>query len=305
MADQSSLDSILEDKPAPAAPPAEPVAPPPPKEPPAAPVAAEAPESKEPREKTAKEQWREKEQTAQAEGLGMERDPVTGQFTKKADAPQEKPKEQPAAPAAPVAPPVEEMTAKEKAAFAAVHDERRKRQALEQEIARIRQGQPPAAPTEQPKGFWDDPEGALKAHEQRTEQTVVEARLNTAEMLARSRHPDFDEKVAEFTELLKTTPGLSQQWLASQDPGEFAYATGKNHLLLKQVGSVEALTAKVRKETEVELRTKWEAEQKAKEEALERQRRELPPSLSDTRGSAAGTKPAWAGPQSLEDILKP
>jgi hypothetical protein len=193
------------------------------------------------------------------------------------------------------------MTEKEKAFLRAAQEERQKRQALEAELARLRQ---PQGQPEQPKAFWDDPEGALKRHQEEVRAETTNARLNTAEIIARSRHPDFDEKVAEFAELVKSTPGLAQQWLAAPDPAEFAYVTGKNHLMLKNVGSLDALTEKVRKETEAKVRTQVEAEFKAKAEALAKEREALPPSLNDTRGGAGTSRPIYNGPTPLADILK-
>jgi hypothetical protein len=220
-----------------------------------------------------------------------------GKFVKPEDAP--KPAEKPATP------PPQDMTDKERAAFAKAADEARKRQALEQEVAALRAQLQPQAPAEKPKAFWDDPEAALKRHQDEIRQETTTTKLNTAELIARSRHTDFDEKVDVFSEIVRSTPGLAAQWLAAPDPAEFAYTIGKNHLLLKEMGSLDAITAKVRAETEASVRAKVEAEFKAKQEELEKQRAALPPSLSDTRGApGAGTKPVWSGPTPLADILK-
>jgi hypothetical protein len=298
MADQSSLSDILSDE-APAAP----AAPATPAEAPPAEAKAEEPRSDGSRRK----EWREKELNLQAEGMGMARDPVTGQFVKKTEAPAAEPEKKEPPPAAPAAAPQQppaqpEMTEKERAFLRAAQEERQKRQALEAEIARLRQ---PQAQPEQPKAFWDDPEGALRRHQEEVRTETTNVRLNTAEIIARSRHPDFDEKVAEFAQLVQSTPGLAQQWLAAQDPAEFAYVTGKNHLMLKNVGSLDALTERVRQETEAKVRAQVEAEYKAKAEAAAKERAALPPSLTDTRGAAgAGAKPTYNGPTPLADILK-
>jgi len=217
---------------------------------------------------------------------------------------------QPEAPAEPKAPEKQpeppkqpEMTEKERALLRAAEDERRKRQALEQELARLRP-QTPAGEPEKPKQFWDDPDGALKAHEQRIAQREVQLVLNTTERIARSKYTDFDDQVAEFAELVKATPGLAQQWLSSADPAEFAYRTGKNHKMLKEAGNIDALKEKIAKETEARVRAQVEAEFKAKQDALEKERAALPPSLSDVRGAPAQpAKPVWSGPTPLDAIL--
>jgi hypothetical protein len=194
------------------------------------------------------------------------------------------------------------MTEKERAFLRAAQEERAKRQELERRLAE--RDRPAAAQAEKPKAFWDDPEAALNKHREEVRTETTNARLNTAELIARSRHTDFDEKVAEFSQLVSQVPGLAQQWLAAPDPAEFAYMVGKNNMLLKQVGSVDALTEKVRKETEASVRAKVEAEFKARAEALEKERAALPPSLSDSRGGIASSgKVAWAGPTPLSDIL--
>jgi hypothetical protein len=304
MAEPSSLNSILDDETSsPEVPAAE--APPPAEAP-----KAEAPKEQAPpqREPTRKEQWRQKEADAQAEGKGLARDPETGQFVKKEEpAAPPPPKEEAAAPppqAAPVAPPSQpEMTEKERAYLRAAQDERHKRQELEAELAKLRQ--PQQQPGEQPKGFWDDPEGAIAKAREDIRGELLNVRLSTAEQLARSKYQDFDQNIERFAKILDQTPGLHAQWLASPDPAEFAYKIGKNHVLLEQAGSIDAITEKVRKETEVAVRAKVEAEFKAKQEALERERAALPPSLTESRGTSTPQRAQWNGPTPLENILEP
>lgn len=302
MADeQMSLDGILSDeKPAPREQPAP--------EPTAAPS---APEVKEVTDPVAKQQaernvskrtkWRDKEQAEQ----GRVRDPETGQYTKAEEATAKV--EPPAVTAAPVtaapavtAAPQQEFTEKEKAFLRAAQEERGKRQALEQRLAAMEA----AAPKEPEKTFWDDPEAALRAHEARIKAEATNARLGMAEFTARQKHPDFDEKIAVFAQLIQQTPGLHQQWLASPDPAEFAYKLGKNHQELQQVGSMDELRAKIERETAARVRAEVEAELKAKAEGLAQARADIPASLSQVRSTGGVTKPVWGGPTSLDNILK-
>jgi hypothetical protein len=299
MADQMSLTGILNDeKPAPrepadapkdpadASPPAESKAP-----------AVDRPTSK-------RKDWQEREQTAQ----GKVRDPNTGQFVAKPEAaapaddkkdPAAPPaKELAAAPAKPAAPaaaaPQQEFTEKERAFLRAAQEERTKRQTLEKELEAYRTGKtPPGGPAAEPKKFWDDPEGALAKHRdearQEAQSIAINTRLNTAEMIARSRHADFDEKVAVFREALtKAGPNeavLAQQWLSAPDPAMFAYNFGKNQMEFQQVGNLDGLKEKLVKETEARVRAQVEAEFKQKQEALDKERAALPGSLSDARSS--------------------
>lgn len=302
--EQMSLDGILSgEKPAPR----EPAPEAPAKEP-----VTEAPAPKEPveRPQSSRKAWEDKEQEAQ----GRVRDPATGQFVAKTEAEPapkkepEKPAAEPAKPA-PAAAPQQEYTDKEKAFLRGMHEERGKRQELERRLAAIESSKTqPGAHTEPAKTFWDDPEGAFAKHDQKVEQAVMNTRLHTAEMIARSRHTDFDEKVAVFRDFMAKAQGpqqaaLAAQWLSSPDPAEYAYSFGKNQTEFQQVGNLDALRAKIEKETETKVRVQIEAELKAKAEALAKERAALPGSLSDAR-SVGTNKPIWGGPTSLENILK-
>lgn len=299
MSEQITMDDILSDKPVERHAPQAPA--------PAEPAAAQEPAPHQPSGSLRKEH-----QKREFEAQG--RDPETGKFlpkdeakpAPKAEAPKEEPKA--AEPAKPATPAQEEMTAKEKAAFAKAADETRKRQALEARLreleAKIQQpaAQSPGTPAEAPKTFWDDPEGALQRTQQQMQQAILGTRLQTAEAIARSRYTDFDEKVMEFKDLAMTTPGLAQQMLAAPDPAEFVYRTAANHMAIKQAGGVDALVAKAREEERAKVRQEVEAELKAKAEALAKERAALPGSLSDAP-SKGNQRTVWSGPPSMADIL--
>ena len=279
MSEQLSMDQILEDKPA-------------------EPVQVETTPEPVEHNHSARKAWADREQEAQ----GRVRDPVTGQYV-----PKEEPKEEPKVevkeePKVEVKPPIQEFNDREKAFLAETDRQRRKSQELERRIAEME-----AAKQKEPeKTFYDDPDGALAKRDEafskqladlRTEMTT--SRLSTAELMARRQHPDFDQKIEVFGELLKETPGLYQQWLSSPDPAELAYNLGRTHIELKEAGGIQELRAKIEKET----RLKLEAELKAKAEALEKERAALPPSLSDAR-SKGTNRPVWNGPPSFDNILK-
>lgn len=286
--DQMSMDDILTDKKS---------------EPTPVPSTQPATETEPPveRNQSAKKVWEEKEQLAK----GRVRDPETGQFvTKPEEDVKEEPKVEPRPilPAVPAVPPVQEFTEKEKAFLKGMQEERSKRQELERRLAAIEA----AKPTEPEKTFYDDPDGALAKRDEAFNKQLADMRaemttnrLSTAELMARRSHPDFDEKIEVFGELLKQTPGLYQQWLSAPDPAEFAYGLGKTHIELKEAGGIPQLREKIEKET----RLKLEAELKAKAEALEKERAALPPSLSDAR-SKGTNKISWGGPPSMDNILK-
>ena len=247
---------------------------------------------------------RKKHQAKEYEAQG--RDPDTGQFVQKEEPKaevKEVPKEEVKAEVKVEPKPAavqQELTDKERGFLKGLEEERRKRQGLERDIAEMKAKQT-APPAEAAKGFWDDPEGTLKKHRDEMANMATNTRLQTAELIARSAHPDFDEKIAVFEEILQQTPGVYAQWIASPNPAEFAYKMGKNHKELRDAGDIDTLRANIEKETRIKL----EAELKAKAERLEKERAAIPPSLSDVRGAAStANRPVWTGPPSLEEILK-
>lgn len=298
MPEQMSMDDILGDKPA---------------APVAAPEPAPAAEPAAPTEgatSTPSNSLRKEHQRKEFEAQG--RDPDTGKFIAKEEPkPEPKAEDKPAEPAKPVevakpaAPVQEEMTPKEKAAFAKAADETRKRQALEAQLRELqaRMPQAQAAPAEAPKTFWDDPDVALKQQQAAVHQAIVGSRLQTSEAIARSRHTDFDEKVSIFSELAQNTPGLAQQMLAAPDPAEFVYRTAASHKAIQDAGGLEKMREKIEAETTVKVRAQLEAELNAKAEAIAKERAALPGSLSGAP-SKGNQRPVWNGPPSMDDILK-
>ena len=200
-----------------------------------------------------------------------------------------------------VEPPKQDFSERERAFLARATEETRKRQQLEQRIKELE-----AKPQEPEKTFWEDPDGAIKnqaeAHQktiQEVQRLLVTQKMQTAEYHARKQYPDFDEKITEFAVALQETPGLQEQWLSSIDPAEFAYKAGKNRLEYKQLGSLDAVKAKM----ELEIRQKIEAEYKKKADDAAKERENLPPSLSDVSGVPGQSRAVWGGPTPLGNIL--
>ena len=267
---------------------------------PAAPVEKEAA----PVEKveSRRKKFQQKERDEREAGNGRVRDPETGQYVPKTAEPvAETPvtevkaeKSEPAPQQAVKEAPKQEFTEKERAFLAAAQEERRKRQALEHQLAELQK-----KPAEEKKTFWDDPEAALQHFQQQTETAITKTRLDTAEAIARTKYKDFDANVAEFAELMQTVPGVKQQWLAATDPAEFAYQVGKRQKELKSIGNLEEYRANIERET----RAKLEAEYKAKEEERRKLASDLPTSLSDVRGSNPTNRMVYSGPTPFEAIL--
>lgn len=316
--EQMSLDNVLSGE--------KPAAPAAPSEPAAAPettqtVEAPAQQTNTPAQSTRKAH-QQRERDAREDGAGRVRDPETGQYVAKPkeaepapskvaakvekaatatpSTPPEAPKvESTAAAATPVPPPAQQqLTPQERAFLAAAQDERNKRQELERRIAAMEA----AAPKQPEKNFWDDPEAALKQTQAQIQQAVVNTRLNTSEMIARAAHPDFDEKVAVFAEIVQSAPHIAQHVLNQASPAEAVYAIAKNHMALRDAGGVEQLLAKREAEVSARVRAEVEAELREKDAEVARLRDTLPGSLTNARGTSVQRK-VWNGPTSLDDIL--
>ncbi len=194
----------------------------------------------------------------------------------------------------------QELDPQVKAFLAAAQDERRKRQDLERQLAEIQKRLPQAEP-EKKETFWDNPEGFFQKQSQALEEQRLSMKLEAAELIARSKYPDFGEMLPKFEELVRTVPGLMHQWVNSANPGEFAYQTAKNHMQLADAGSIDALRTQIEKE----VRVKIEAETRAKNEDKAKEAAKLPTSLSSVKGAAASQQTQeWTGPTSLDDVLE-
>ena len=154
------------------------------------------------------------------------RDPETGQFIQKEEKPEVKEEvKAEVKPEVKLEPKKEELTEKERGFLRGLEEERRKRQELERRIAEMQTKQPEG----EKKTFWDDPEGHFKTIEQRQAQRETAFTLKVSETIARSKYTDFDGAIEVFADILKTPagPGVHAQFLAAQDPAEFAYRLGK------------------------------------------------------------------------------
>jgi len=104
----------------------------------------------------------------------------------------------------------------------ALIDERRKRRAAEDRLAR--RGQDGEATGT--AGLRNDPEGHLAALRAELAGEIAAVRVDAAEAAARARHPDFGRKAAAFAAVARGEPALLAAMQAAPDPAEFAYRLG-------------------------------------------------------------------------------
>ena len=175
---------------------------------------------------------------------------------------------------------------------AALHDERRKRQDLEARLKAMESKETP-----EPKvGLLDDPDKWEQQLDARVQKEVERVRaesqgalLNFLEAQAREKHPDYDEVVAVFAEQAKQFPSLVQEALASSNPVQYAFDSGRKLKLLAEAGDLDALLDRERK--------------KAREEALAERQQEPPESLTEISGARSAPSRKYAGPKPLGEML--
>lgn len=188
---------------------------------------------------------------------------------------------------------------------AAVLDERRKRQALEAEVEKLRQGNQPATEAEKPD-WYGDPEKAAQAMEQQVGQTlsqqVWQTKVGLSQDLMRSQHEDYDELESEFMDLVKEQPGLIQEMQQATNPARFAYETAQKARKYAAMQDVDGYEAKMRQEIEAKVRKELEAEQQQKADKQQQKRAAIDPSLASSTSQGLKSDD-FAGPTPLEDIL--
>lgn len=192
--------------------------------------------------------------------------------------------------------------------IAALKDERSKRQALENELAQLRQQmqQPQPQPTQaQPEGppdQFEDPEGytrwligqASAAAREEAQQAFQYQRIQHSAEEAKAKLPDYAEKISVFQQMVQANPVLQQEMQRAPNPAQYAYDTAKIQMELQQHGGLEGL---------IEARLK--ARQAEAMQAVQGQLpQSAPPTISTDRSVGARSGPAWSGPGSISDYLK-
>lgn len=127
--------------------------------------------------------------------------------------------------------------------IAALTDERRKRQAIEEELRQIRQQYAPPEP-EAPDPV-EDPDGYKAYVKNQAEAEMILGRIEQSRQRMLESTPDYEEMERTFLYLNTLNPELAKQMNASHDPAKFAYETAVQYR--------ENEKAKLRAEIEAEL----------------------------------------------------
>lgn len=187
----------------------------------------------------------------------------------------------------------------------ALHAERKRREALESELAELRKAQvkPPTSVLEdEDKAFGERLSAATKPIMQR----FFNLSIATARRVA--GREDFDDIYQFVSDETGNDPGLMARIQSADDPGEFIYTEGRKRKLLAETeGDVDKIQEKAAAPLRAELakaheRIKaLEAAEKLREASTEK-RAQIPQS---TNAEPSGTPKddVFAGPRSLKSVF--
>ena len=185
--------------------------------------------------------------------------------------------------------------------IAAVIDERRKRQALEQEIAAMKadQEQKPAVPR---PDVFEDQDGAFNFLESTIDQKLSQHVIGLSRDMMASAHDDYAEMEQEFVQMAQENPQLTQEMQAHPNPARFAYETAKNRREYKEMQNVgeyrEKLTAQIREEERAKILAEMKQD---KEKETEQSNVAHLPNLAKSTASSGGF--ATPTDESLDEIM--
>lgn len=184
---------------------------------------------------------------------------------------------------------------------AAIIDERRKRQALEREIAQLRGNQPKP-------DIWENPEAFVNSRLQEFVDPLRSEMLNLQVENARLKNPDFDESMMAFLQAAQNDANLSALADSSPNPLQFIYREGKR---LKELGPYDGDLGKRDEakfgelKSEISKRDQQILAMQAQLDQLTKAQQELdavPRSLNKISGSSP--KLADADPDDLSKIVR-
>jgi hypothetical protein len=110
--------------------------------------------------------------------------------------------------------------------MAALLAERAKRQQAEQRAAELERRLQSGGQPQEEADIFTDPGRVVQDHVNRAVAPYRQMMFNQSVQAAEGRYTDFGDAVQHFLALTEQNPQLRENWLASDDPGEFAYRVG-------------------------------------------------------------------------------
>lgn len=165
-----------------------------------------------------------------------------------------------------------------RAMIAKSQDEVSKRQAMESELAQMkqqldqatRQPEPQIDPLDNPDGYRQQLETVLRQQQHQHESNRTQDRIAMSEMVVKMNvgAEKYDEATKVFSDAARLNPALIQAMNQSEVPAKFAYDEGQRILFMKKIGDdPDAYEANI----EAQVRKKIEAENASAASAAQRQ----------------------------------
>lgn len=185
--------------------------------------------------------------------------------------------------------PEEKQPEKPRADVAAIMDERRKRQALEQ---RIRELEGTQKPKEKPSVF-DNEDAAIASRVDERTGPMAERLFRQSMKIARLTYGDsFAEAEQAFAEAAERDERLVEAWRNADDPGEYVYTVG---LQIKELADVGGDFVKYREKVTGDLKGQL-SERDARIKALEAEVESLKKAQTDLESIPSSLNGATSGP---------
>lgn len=141
----------------------------------------------------------------------------------------------------------------------AVIDERRKRQALEAELAALKESIPKRDVIDARLDVLEDPDAFSEAISSKIEQVAIRTRIDLSREMMIDKHQDYEEKEQIFIEMAKDRPELQSEALKSSNPAKFVYEEAKKFQEFQQMRDGTYLE-KMRAELKEQVRKELEGE---------------------------------------------
>lgn len=200
------------------------------------------------------------------------------------------------------APPASEPKTKDEkptVPLAALEDERRKRQELEQKLSELDRKISEQKQEPRPDEL-EDPDGAAAWDKARASERDFQTRAALSQELMAELHDDYDEIEQIFVEEAAKNPALAVQWQNHAAPAKFAYQEGRRLKFAREVGDdPESYRERLKAELVPELKAELMKELKPDRTPVN-----TPESLAKEPSDApreAGK--AWDGPAPLDQLL--
>jgi len=137
-------------------------------------------------------------------------------------------------------------------------DERRKRQAIEEELKELKASQPESTEEKKTPDVFEDQQAFVNSLTEETDRKLQNQKVELSRQFMMDSKPDYEEKEALFLEMAKDNPALSSELKKAANPAKFVYDQAIKYEEYKKVQDIDAYKASLRAEVEQEMKEQAE-----------------------------------------------